>query len=286
MQISSASYRRYPILGRKDNAFHSVSGFGNQKVMFCGLSAKENFCLAQKAMSYVKSLNLRSDTRLEYELRKLLDGFNQFSPLVISKLGEKAFLLKDQIKEVKKLGFLYVNKLASKNYRTPDDFVDEAVSLSTQFHYGNCGPQTLQAAKFLNDSVKFHDFSIVNADIVEKHNCDKYFKDTMNGKIDLKTDGHTFMIMGLNRDFNVNNPKTWVGNLILDIWAGKIAFVDESLSFIEELRKLFRLDQDKDFVFINWVDEIGVKFANKNSVYTKGCADRKISSQIIDNHKI
>ena len=182
-----------------------------------------NLRIAKEAYNYVKSLDLRSSTRIELD-----------QPFIIYQPTEE---YKQAVSDM-----AYINKMRSKV--KSDEFIEITKELSPKLGAGNCTEQAILAASYLIEKRKVKNIALIT--------CNMRAQNPFNP---VETYDHVFAVMGLDEYADLKDPYTWGDNaIIIDPW-GRIVLPAHSENPSQSgLNRLYSLFRTKYMKFDNYFD--------------------------------
>ncbi len=181
--------------------------------------------IANETMQYVKSMGLKSQTKMELE-----NPFIKYTPT-----GEYKEL-------VDKMSYIH----NIRRGKSIDDFVATTLKIVPAMGVGNCSEQAILVADYLINSKNIDNVALVAATIKGQDPFDPNAEDQ-----------HVFVVTGLAQDAEIDNPKTWGEEaIIIDPWANILAPAESDNPGISGLNKLYMTFRTKLMTFENYSNYI------------------------------
>ena len=199
------------------------------------LKLKENIQLAQETMDYVKSLNLKSNTKMEM----LGQDCGEFTEKYEDAINNRMFLDK-------------------KRDNLPiDEYIAVTKKSAPMLEVGNCSEQAILAATFLKEQKNINNFALVTA--VGVQNKEAFDENPI--KYAFLGNSHVFLVLDLAPDAKINDPATWGKNaVVIDPWGDisgpAINKETPEESGINKVKKLQIFNRGGNIEFMNYASFI------------------------------
>lgn len=185
-----------------------------------------NLKAGKEAVNYVKSMNLKSPTAMEFE-----NPFIKYRPT-------------SEYKEASETSSYLDN---SRRNLPIDKFVKVTVEKAPRLKVGNCTDQAILVANYLIEKKGIDNVALVCC--------------SMKGQNPLNPDElekHVFAVVGLDKNAKLSDPSTW-GNkaVVLDPWSDIVAPVESENPSYRALNKLYARFRTNFIAFENCAKYIG-----------------------------